>query len=426
MWKAAFDRYRFPERLIEAGVVDLLSIRNRAARFGAGLPNTIAASVDPASDLAEYFTHERYVANHAAGSPEFLPDSVVGQVYYALRPFLPKRLRILLQRAYLSGWDNLAFPAWPVDFTVEHLLEAALVECMKSAGIESLPFIWFWPDGASAAVIITHDVETCQGRDFSSCLMGIDESFEFRSSFQIIPEKRYSVADTYLQEIRDRGHEINVQDLNHDGKLFRERDLFLSRVRKINEYGRAWGAKGFRAAVLYRNLNWYDSLEFEYDMSVPNVAHLEPQRGGCCTTFPYFIGEILELPITTTQDYSLLHILRQQKIGLWKTQAGMILDRHGLLHFVTHPDYLLETRAQNLYRELLAFLAEICGKRQLWSALPGQINKWWRMRSQMILVRLGSHWHIQGPGAERARVAHAHLEGGRLTYSVENLVPANP
>jgi len=160
-------------------------------------------------------------------------------------------------------------------------------------------------------------------------------------------------------------------------------------------------------------------------MSVPNVAHLEPQRGGCCTTFPFFIGEVLELPVTTTQDYSLFRILRQKNIGLWKTQAGMILEKHGLIHFVTHPDYLLKNRAQKLYRDLLMFLAEGREKRQLWTALPAQINDWWRMRSRMNLVRNGQDWRIEGPGAERARLAYAHLNGERLTYTLENLVPTN-
>jgi hypothetical protein len=28
-------------------------------------------------------------------------------------------------------------------------------------------------------------------------------------------------------------------------------------------------------------------LCFAYDMSIPNVAHLDPQRGGCCTIMPF-------------------------------------------------------------------------------------------------------------------------------------------
>lgn len=59
-------------------------------------------------------------------------------------------------------------------------------------------------------------------------------------------------------------------------------------------YRRQFGAQGFRSGASYRNLKWLDELGFRYDMSVPNVAHLNPQRGGCCTVMPYFIGDTLE------------------------------------------------------------------------------------------------------------------------------------
>jgi len=83
----------------------------------------------------------------------------------------------------------------------------------------------------------------------------------------------------------------------------------MKRVARINAYGKEFGATGFRAGVLYRNQRWFDALDFEYDSSVPNVAHLDPQRGGCCTVMPYFVGKMLELPVTMTQDYTLFHIL---------------------------------------------------------------------------------------------------------------------
>jgi len=80
-------------------------------------------------------------------------------------------------------------------------------------------------------------------------------------------------------------------------------------------------------------------------MSVPNVGHLDPQRGGCCTTKPYFIGKILEIPVVATQDYTLFHILRQYSMDLWEHQIELILQQNGLISFIVHPDYLLEERA---------------------------------------------------------------------------------
>ena len=131
----------------------------------------------------------------------------------------------------------------------------------------------------------------------------------------------------------------------------------LRRAQRINAYGREYEAKGFRAAVLYRNLDWYDALEFSFDMSVPNVAHVDPQRGGCCTVMPYFVGDILEIPLTTIQDYALFHLLNEYSLDLWKAQTALIMEKNGLVSFIVHPDYVIEKRAQDIYRDLLAFLA---------------------------------------------------------------------
>jgi len=132
----------------------------------------------------------------------------------------------------------------------------------------------------------------------------------------VVPEGRYEVSAAFVKGIRDRGFEVNIQDLNHDGNLFRDQEEFRRRAREINRYGEAYGAKGFRAAVLYRNLDWFDALKFSFDMSVPNVAHLDPQRGGCCTVMPYFVGDILEIPVTTTQDSALFHLLNEYSLDL--------------------------------------------------------------------------------------------------------------
>jgi hypothetical protein len=291
---------------------------------------------------------------------------------------------------------------------------------MEAAGVRRIPFIWFWPRGASNCVILTHDVETAAGRDFIPTLMDIDQSYGFRASFQVIPEKRYEVSDECVQAIRSRGFEFNVHDLNHDGRLYQERGKFLERAAQINQYVKKFDARGFRAGAMYRNLDWYSEYNFSYDMSVPNVAHLEPQRGGCCTVMPYFIGNILELPLMTIQDYSLFHILDEYSISLWKQQVDLISERNGLLSFVVHPDYVIDKRARAVYEELLQFLAQMRDERELWSALPCEVDRWWRNRSQMKLVAAGDGWKIEGPDCDRARIAYAILDGDRLDYAVES------
>src|SRR5207249_2390801 len=151
-----------------------------------------------------------------------------------------------------------------------------------------------------------------------------------KASFQIVPEKRYEVPDSYLREIRERNFEVNVQGLDHDGNLFQNRETFLKSAERINHYATQFGARGFRSPILYRNAQWFRYLQFSYDMSVPNVARLEAQRGGCCTIMPFTLpGGMTELPVTMTEDYTLFHILEDYSSSLWKRQMKIILQGCG-------------------------------------------------------------------------------------------------
>jgi hypothetical protein len=172
---------------------------------------------------------------------------------------------------------------------------------------------------------------------------------------------------------------------------------------------------------MYREQQWYDAFEFSYDMSVPNAAQLEPQRGGCCTVMPYFVGNILELPLTTTQDYSLFHILEDYSTRLWKQQIATILESHGLISFIAHPDYLVESRARGVYADLLAHLSELRTAGKTWIAVPAEIDRWWRNRRQMTLVPQGDSWRIDGPDSHRARLGYVTLTNTGLVYELDEL-----
>jgi hypothetical protein len=284
-----------------------------------------------------------------------------------------------------------------------------------------MPFVWFWPEGAQACFVMTHDVESSVGRAFCDELLAIDETYGLKSAFHLVPEGGYDVGPRFIARLRDAGCEVNVHDLNHDGRLFHSSAVFARRVSRINEYGRTFNSRGFRSGAMYRRQDWFGALEFSYDMSVPNVAHLEPQDGGCCSVMPFFIGRILELPLTTLQDYSLFHVLNDYTIRRWAEQIDLIASRNGLITFITHPDYLVEKRARAVYRDLLEHLSTVRRSRNLWMALPGEVDEWWRNRQRMSLVNRCGRWIVEGPGSERACVAYAVVNGDRLNYRFEPL-----
>jgi hypothetical protein len=388
-----------------------------------GLVRANDGYVDLPFDLAEVIDNlrrERYLDNRRRVAPSGFSRASY-HAYYFIRPLLSVAIRKHLQRARLRDWRRIPFPLWPVDASVDLLAERALGIALSAGKNREIPFVWFWPNGASACATMTHDVEAAAGLAFCPQLMDLDESFGIRSAFQLVPEGRYHTSEAQREEFRRRGFELNVHDLNHDGRLFYDRAEFRRRAQTINAYGRRFGSCGFRSGAMYRNQDWYGDFEFSYDMSVPNVAHLEPQRGGCCTVMPFFVGEILEIPLTTIQDYSLFHILNDYSTTLWRSQTAFILKRHGLMSFIGHPDYLIEPGARSVYSQLLAHLSDLRANANVWIALPREIDQWWRERSAMTVVRDGDAWCIDGPGRERARLAYATIENGVVTYRVSGI-----
>ena len=367
-------------------------------------------------DLTEVVDNLRQEV-YAQGSGNPLMSAITA-AYYFVRPILPVTVRKHLQGVRLRNWDRLPFPHWPVDRTVDNLMEQVLLMLLRAENLKEIPFIWFWPDCASSCAVVTHDVETASGVEQCRMLMDVNDSFGVKASFQVVPEERYPVTPAFLESIRERGFEVVVHDLNHDGRLFQDRKRFVERVAKINAYGKKFGAAGFRAGVLYRNQSWFDLLDFQYDMSVPNVAHLDPQRGGCCTVMPYFIGRVLELPVTMTQDYTLFNILNQYSTDLWERQIELIMEKHGLISVIIHPDYITETRERNLYESLLAYLSKLKHEKDIWITTPGEVNHWWRQRAEMTIVESNGQLQIEGRGKERARIAYATEKDGRLALDL--------
>ena len=432
------DYFRYPESLIDFSIPEGLTGKRGYFRFGQdvvcygrlGSANILRERVDLLEDVVgdvhylqsqvnlpfdpnevvRNFLFERYAKDRAQSERSSSLHKFVREMYYLVRPALPVAIRAPLQRIRLRNWDKAKFPSWPVDRTVNILMRRLLALGMKARGITQLPFIWFWPDGAQGCATMTHDVETTAGRDFCGKLMDINDSFGIKSAFTVVPESRYAVSPEFLQSFRDRGFELNVHDLNHDGRLFDDRDEFNRRAQRINEYGRQFQSSGFRAGVLYRNQDWFDALEFSYDMSVPNVAHLDPQGGGCCTVMPFFIGNILELPLTTTQDYTIFNILGNFSTEHWENQMRLILEENGMISFIVHPDYIIRQRSRDVYKALLAILSKLRTEDDVWLALPGEVNKWWRMRSKMKLLWDGDSWRVTGDGKERAQIAFAVLD----------------
>jgi peptidoglycan/xylan/chitin deacetylase (PgdA/CDA1 family) len=323
---------------------------------------------DP-EEAYDNYVRERWVA--LVNARRLRPGQL--DAFYRIKRFIPRRVQIAARRALIRRQGVPEFPSWPVDTSVVRLLR--LYARTLDAQGDDLPFAWFWPEGATAAVTLSHDVETAEGLRLAVSVADVEEELGFRSSFNV--GAWYDLDAGVLRELRDRGFELGCHALTHDRALFESRAAFEERLPELTRFAQELGAVGFRSPATHRVHDWLDELPFEYDGTVPHSDPYEPQPGGCCSLWPFFLGDVVELPYTLPQDYTLFTLLRGGPT-LWIDAARRIEDEHGLVHCISHPDpgYLGDAEKLARYRELLEALRE----RPLWRALPRDVAAWWRRR----------------------------------------------
>lgn len=297
--------------------------------------------------------------------------------YYRLKPFIPHRLRLGVRRLVARRQLTLFRDTWPID---------------RRAAIP--PAGWRgWPDNKQFAFVLTHDVEGTRGLERRTALMNLDEKYGFRSAFYLVPEGGYTVDEAVLRSIRERGFEVGVHDLKHDGRLFSSRKTFSSSIHKINGYLRAWKAAGFRAAFMRHNVDWVHALEIEYDASTFDTDPFEPQPDGIGTIHPQWMpgidgGGYVTMPYTLSQDSTVFLLLENTSIDLWKKKTDWVVEHGGMVLLDAHPDYMafdgekqgFKTYPAALYEEYLRYVKSRY-EGSCWHALPQEVAR--HVRSQL-------------------------------------------
>jgi hypothetical protein len=169
----------------------------------------------------------------------------------------------------------------------------------------------------------------------------------------------------------------------------------------MHAYAERWSASGFRAPATQRSAELMPRLGFDYDTSYCDVARYEPQAGGCCSWLPFFLGPVVELPITLPMDHTLFELLGHRDGSAWLEKAKFLRQRGGMALMLTHPDYLLDPARLATYEQ---FLGVFAGDETVWHALPREVSAWWRRRAASGIERSADGWRVVGPAAGEARV----------------------
>lgn len=319
------------------------------------------------------------------------------RLYYEIKPFVPRRIRWGMRRFWALRKRSATKHIWPIDETAS-----------------KAPANWpGWPEKKRFALVLTHDVEGPEGLAQCRELAEVEMELGFRSSFNFVPEGTYQVPEDLRNWLTKNGFEVGVHDLNHDGKLFRDRKQFVEKAARINQYLKDWGAAGFRAGFMHNNLDWQHDIKCSYDASTFDTDPFEPHPTGAGTIFPYWVqghgdNGYVELPYTLAQDSTLFLILREASNTLWKTKVDWIATHCGMALMNTHPDYMdfdnAHTHAEfpiGFYRDFLQYVKSRY-EGQYWHALPQDVSTYAAQhRTSLMQKQTSSPLRISGtPGVK--------------------------
>jgi len=390
------DRLDRLARTVGAGWEVCIEIRDRSGAVIGVVRQASDGSVllpfDP-NRAAAALLGEQYLALTSRGRARMAKD-LARKTYYRARPFLPRRAQMALRRRFTAVQQRATFPAWPTEPALHDLREWLLALVQHMAGAP-LPQIHWWPGDARWAMVLTHDVERAGGYAYVDELAALEAEQGLRAAWYFVPERDYRVDDALVARLRDGGLEVCVHGLHHDGRDLQP-GVFERRLPAMQAYAERWGSVGFRSPSTQRSHEAISALGCDHDSSYSDVARFEPQGGGSCSWHPYFIGDVVELPITMPMDHTLFELLGHQDGRIWVEKAAFLRERGGMGMLLTHPDYLRDDATRAVY---VAFLAHLAADGSAWHALPREVSDWWRRRAASRIEGEVGRWVVEGPAA---------------------------
>ncbi|TFH29816.1 MAG: hypothetical protein E4G98_03190 [Promethearchaeota archaeon] len=335
----------------------------------------------PTLNLAQSPSNIDELLELTLGETRFGPDhwtlSLPKKIYYLLKPILPRSITRIFRKMYRSIEKGDPNTHWPIESRYVNFLWKIMANLLQEVPDHELHIKPFWPNSFRFSFVLTHDVETEVGQRYIRSVADLEESLGFRSSFNFVPEG-YRIDMDLVDELRQRGFEVGIHGLKHDGKLYNSHSKFLKKAAKINRFQKEFGSVGFRSPLTLRNPYWMQSLDIEYDLSFFDTDPFEPIPGGTMSIWPFFIGRFVELPYTLVQDYTLVEIMGETTPRLWLNKVDFIEAHYGMALVNSHPDYLHKPVSLEIYKGFLTSMKERDG---YWHALPRDVAHWWNLRN---------------------------------------------
>ncbi|HZY60374.1 MAG TPA: hypothetical protein VFE56_11460 [Candidatus Binataceae bacterium] len=347
------------------------------------------ALIEESEQHARHYLFEEYMEDHRRRPSRLLSG------YYTIKDLIPAALRHRLNSLAINSRPRPSFPDWPCEDALLQVWRRSLAALLGECGARDSWHLGFWPGDHKVCIVLTHDVESSLGLERMERMADLEERYGFRSAWNLALDQ-YPIDWSLIERLRARGFEFGAHGLKHDGRLFRSDRDFAELAPRLMKIAREHGLRGFRAPSTLRRAQWIPHLGFDFDSSFADTDIFEPQPGGTCSIFPFFLESVVELPYTLPQDHTLIHLLGRELLPTWIRKARWIASLGGMILTLTHPDYSGEGICLEAYEKLLDHLAQV---EKAWRALPSEVADWWRQRAEAELHMVGDEPVIGGRGA---------------------------
>lgn len=334
--------------------------------------DSISNSIDKSEIQAEHFLFERYVAFVERRRAE-RSSSRNGRMHRIVTRFsgpLENHSR-----------TRLIFPRWPCETALVGYWKRWLSDVLEEFRLSDAWHLAFWPEGAKCSIVLTHDIRNANDLTQIGEICDIEERLGFRSAWYL-PVEDFEIEWCQIEELQSRGFEFGIrgtrtdQETPGDERKLQRLEPSLQRAIRDHYY------RGFRAPSVCRDVSRIGGQDFDFDSSFCDTDPFDQRPGGTCSVFPFFIGKLVELPITLGRDHTIIQLLRRNPLSTWSLKARWLANAGAMILLATEPRYLSIASYGDAYKNFLVDVSKI----KAWHALPSEVAAWWRLRDKATLL----------------------------------------
>ena len=249
--------------------------------------------------------------------------------YYAVKPLLPRAAQLAMRRVYARRQARRPFPAWPIETLLVDQLEERLLAELEATRGRARPVRELLAGRVGASRRSSPTTSRARpGCENIPRVLEIERRYGLRSSWNFVAERLPDRPAASSMRARGGLRDRTARPAPRRPAVRQPRRASSAQLPRIH---RGDAASGTRSASARRpptaSAAWMPELGCLYDSSFPDTDPFEPQPGGCCSIWPFFLEDLVELPITMPQDHTLFEILQGALDRRWVQKSDWLAQQ---------------------------------------------------------------------------------------------------